>query len=279
MRNFSNKIEGDFFKILLGFTRIANPLKSPLGFSPQVVHVYIVGSCRSNRTETLGINVSLRAVDACCACVVVAPNLGNYVSRLVFAGGESLVLDKLYAVNNTIVAEVPARRVLEVVGGDVATWRYLVAVSAYDPASPDELIRIGVEKSDTPVVHAGANEESVRFLPRVLDILAKTTEDQYRMLSTFSPRHGDIATVGAYPYAENILLPAEPLVETLTVVTTSIATETYVRAYYLPGVTTTVTDYVQVPKYGLEPYLLAAISVTLLVILAFVLRKKEFSGK
>ncbi|MCX8184911.1 MAG: glucodextranase DOMON-like domain-containing protein [Sulfolobales archaeon] len=279
LRSFSIEVVGGVVKISLGFTKVANPLNSPLGFSPQIAHIYIVGNCSSSKTETLGLNVRLRAVDAWCACVIVAPNLGGYLSKLVLAGGESIALDRLYVVNNTIVAEVPAVVIFESVGYNVATWRYLVAISAYDESSPDRLIRVGVEGEDTPIVYTGVSREDIRFLPRVLDILVETIEDQRYILSTFSARHGDIATVSAYPYAENTLLPLAPAVETSTVVTTSIVTETYAKIYYLPGATATVTNYVQVPKYGLELYILALTSVILLVVLAVVLSKKGFGGK
>ncbi|MEM4549900.1 MAG: hypothetical protein QXG82_00480, partial [Sulfolobales archaeon] len=83
----------------------------------------------------------------------------------------------------------------------------------------------------------------------------------------------------AYPYVKGTLLPYKPIVEVITVTTTRAVTETYVRAYYLPGVTTTVVEYVQVPKYGLELYSLAIISAILVVILAAILSKGRFLSK
>lgn len=279
LRRFSVRLEGETLKLFLSFTKVDNPLRSPLGFSPQVAHVYVAGKCENRRTDTHGLNVRLRAIDAWCISVVVAPNLGDYMSRVVFSDGKFQVIDSIYVSDNTIVVEIPASLIAREIDSDPATWRYLVAVSAYDPSAQDRLIRIGAEGSDAPVIYFGADQSILELIPKVLDILAETPEDQYFMLGTYSVIHGDIATVAAYPYAENTLLPSKPLIETMTIATTSIITETYVKAYYLPGVTNTVTSYVQVPKYGVELYSLAATSVILIVILAVILRKKGFPGK
>ncbi|MEM4922170.1 MAG: glucodextranase DOMON-like domain-containing protein [Sulfolobales archaeon] len=277
LRRFSAKLYGDLIKLTLTFTNVSNPLRSPLGFSPQIVHVYIVGACDSGRTDTLGLNVRLRAIDAWCVCIVVAPNIGDYVSRVVYRDGRTQVLNRIYVSNNSIVAEVPIALIAETVNNiNVTAWRYFIAVSAYDPSSTDGLIRIGVVGSDAPLIYnKTADELSLRYLPRILDILAESAEDQLLMLNTYSAVHGDIATVAAYPYVKGTLLPYKPTVEIITVTTTKTITETYVKAYYLPGVTTTVLEYVQVPKYGLELYSLAIISIVLVIILAAILSKRS----
>ncbi|MEM3983947.1 MAG: glucodextranase DOMON-like domain-containing protein [Sulfolobales archaeon] len=281
LRSFSAKLDGDLIKLTLRFTNVSNPLQSPLGFSPQVVHVYIVGACDSGRTDTLGLNVRLRAIDAWCACIVIAPNIGDYVSRVVYRDGRTQALDRIYALNNSIIAEIPTTLIAEAVNNvNITAWRYFIAVSAYDPSSTDGLIRIGAAGSDAPIIYnKTADKLNLSYMPRVLDILAESVEDQLLMLSTYSATHGDIATVAAYPYVKGTLLPYKPIVEVITVTTTRAVTETYVRAYYLPGVTTTVVEYVQVPKYGLELYSLAIISAILVVILAAILSKGRFLSK
>lgn len=272
LRKFSVRLRGDFLELVLSFINVSNPLRSPLGFSPQVVHVYIVGKCESRRIDTLGLNVRLRAVDAWCVSIIIAPNLGGYVSRVVYVDGRTQAIDRVYAKNNTIVAEIPAGVLAGVIEKNISAWRYFVAVSAYDSHSEDGLVRISA-KENAPIIFNRTEAGGLEFLPRVLDVLAKTVEDQFSMLNTYSAVHGDIAAVAAYPYAENTVLPYKPLIETAT--TTRVVTETYVKAYYLPGVTTTIVEYVQVPKYGVELYSLALVSVVLVVILAAILSKKE----
>ncbi|MEM2307872.1 MAG: glucodextranase DOMON-like domain-containing protein [Sulfolobales archaeon] len=281
LRRFSAKLDGGIIKLTLSFTNLSNPLRSPLGFSPQIVHVYIVGACDNGRTDTLGLNVRLRAIDAWCACVVVAPNLGDYVSSVVYVDGRTQAVDRVYVLNNSIVVEIPTTIIAEAVDNiNVTAWRYFIAVSAYDPSSRDKLVRIGAIGSDAPVIYNKTVDElNLRYIPRVLDILAESIEDQLLTLNTYSTTHGDIATVAAYPYVKGTVLPSKPVIEVVTITTTRAITETYVKAYYLPGVTTTVTEYVQVPKYGVELYSLALISVALVVILAATLSKRKFLSK
>lgn len=273
LKKFSIKLEGNFLRIALSLTNVSNPLQSPLGFSPQIIHVYIVGNCENGRIDTLGLNVRLRAVDAWCVCVVIAPNLSDQRPRVVRADGIAQTVDRIYVTDSTIVAEIPFTAFAGAIDTDMRAWRYFVAVSAYDPLSEDKLVRIAFKESDAPVVYNKTDERNLRFLPRVLDVLAKTSEDQFYMLNTYSATHGDIAIVVAYPYAENTTLPYRPLVETMAITTTRVVTETHVKAYYLPGMTTTVVEYVQVPKYGVELYSLALISVALVIILAVILSK------
>ncbi len=279
LTGFSVRLEGDNVRLAVSFTNVSNPLESSLGFSPQVVHVYIVGRCENARTDTLGLNARLRAVDAWCACVIVAPNLGNYTSRIVLADGRIRAVDRIVVENNTIAAEVSLAMLVEATDANLTSWRYFVAVTAYDPDSPDGLVRISIEEREAPIVYTGEDRESLRFLPRILDMLAETSGEQYLMLSTYSAAHGDVATVAAYPYAEGTILPYVLRAITTTVTTPITVAETYVKVYTVPGVTTTVTEHVQVPKYGPELYALALVSVVLVVLLALSLDRRRFLGK
>jgi carbohydrate-binding DOMON domain-containing protein len=256
------------------FKELDNPLKAPLGFSPQVVHIYVVGGeCAPRRVETLGLNVKLRAVDAWCYAVVIAPGLDYLRPQLVYANGTVAPIDAIHVENKTIYARIP-RDLLQRVEADPSKWRYLVAVSAYDPNSPDGLVEISDEGGASPIVSRTADSITKGLLPRVLDILAESREDQYSMLRTYSREYGDIAVVAAYPYVEGYQLPAErTVVEILTYTVVNPVTETFVRVYPLPNMTITVVESVQVPKYGIELYALATLSVALTVVLALVLRK------
>ena len=273
LREFSAALESGTFRVSATLTEVANPFGSPLGFSPQVIHIYIVGGCDHRRTDTMGLNVRLRAADAWCLAIIVTPNLGGYESHVVFADGRVDSLNRVYVNGSTIVAELPAALVVEGVGGDPSSWRYFVAVTAHDSHSPDGLLRISDKESEAPVFYEGATPQTLWVLPRVLDVLAETADDQYSMLGTFSAAHGDVATVVAYPYAEGLLLPPSPAVELITRTIVSTVTETYIKLYTIPGATTTTAAYVQVPKYGLELYALAFMSAALVVVLAAVLRR------
>ncbi len=258
------------------FKDLENPLKAPLGFSPQVVHIYVVDDgCAPRRVDTLGLNIKLRAVDAWCYAVVVAPGLGDLRPQLVYANGTVTPIDAIYVENKTVYARVQ-RDLLWRLEADPSKWRYLVAVSAYDPGSPDGLVEISDEGGTSPIASRTADRETKRLLPRVLDILAESREDQYSMLRTYSSEYGDIAVVAAYPYAQGYQLPAErTVVEILTYTVTSPVTKTFVKVYPLPNTTLTVVEGVQVPKYGIELYALATLSVVLTVALALVLRKAK----
>lgn len=274
LTSFSVEIDSNVVRFSIGLRAIANPLNSPLGFSPQVVHIYIVGECSTRRSDTLGLNVRLRSADSWCASVVITPNLGNYNSRVVLANGTEIELKKIYvAENNTIVAEVPSEHLLDIVKGNVEKWRFFVAVTAYDPKSPDGLIDVGLPGSNASVIYNGTELPNPTLLPRILDILTDRVEDQYAMLGAYPLLRGDIATVAAYPYLEKLLLPFEFVTRVEFITTTSFATTTYLKVYEVPGVTTTTTQYVQVPKYGMELYVLALVCVALVVVLAYGLRK------
>jgi carbohydrate-binding DOMON domain-containing protein len=256
------------------FKDLGNPLKAPLGFSPQVVHIYVVDDrCASRRVETLGLNIKLRAVDAWCFAVVVAPGLGGQIPRLVYANGTAVPISDIRVENRSIYVGVP-RDLLRWVEVDLSRWRYLAAVTAYDPNSPDGLVEVVPEGEVAPVVSRTADNVTRRILPRVLDILAESREDQYRMLRTYSREYGDVATVAAYPYLQGYQLPAErAVVELLTYTVISTVTKTFAKVYPLPNATVTVVESVQVPRYGVELYSLAALSVALTIALALVLRR------
>jgi len=261
------------------FKELENPLKAPLGFSPQVIHIYVVDDrCTVRKVETLGLNIRLRAIDSWCYAVVIAPGLGNLVPQLVYADGTIVCIDATHVENKTIYVRIPLNLVQKagVDLGKWSEWRYLVAVSAYDPNSPDGLIEVGPEGGTSPVVSRAVGNLTRGLLPRVLDILAESREDQYRMLRTYSIEQGDIAVVAAYPYLHGYQLPAErTVVEVLTHTVVSPMTETFVKVYPLPNATLTVVESVQVPKYGIELYALAALSVALTVALALVLRRAK----
>jgi len=276
LTSFSVELNSSVIRFSIGLAALDNPLNSPLGFSPQVVHVYIVGGCSTKRSDTLGLNVRLRFEDSWCACVVIAPNLGSYSSRIVLANGTSVELKKIYVSgNDTIVAEIPAEQLLGTVEGSVDKWRFFVAVTAYDPKSPDGLISVGLPHSNASVIYNGTDLPNPALLPRVLDVLADTAEDQFAMLGTYPLLRGDIATVVAYPYLKGLLLPFEFVTRTELATTTSFATETYIKVYEVPGATATTTQYVQVPKYGVELYALALTCVALVVVLAYELARRS----
>jgi carbohydrate-binding DOMON domain-containing protein len=256
------------------FKDLGNPLKAPLGFSPQVVHIYVVDDgCSPRRVETLGLNVKLRAVDAWCFVVVIAPGLGEQIPQLVYANGTVIPISDIRVENRTVYVRIP-RDLLQGVEVDLSRWRYLVAVTAYDPNSPDGLIEVVPEGGVSPVVSRTADNVTRKILPRVLDILAESKEDQYRMLRTYSREYGDIATVAAYPYLQGYQLPAErTVVEVVTYTVISTVTKTFAKVYPIPNVTATVVESIQVPRYGVELYSLAALSVVLTIALALVLRR------
>ena len=186
-----------------------NPWGGPNGFCLQYTHVYVRTTAKvPGRMDTFGLNVNVTEDSAWHLALLLAPGWGSDPvpsgerAAIYFADGSVLVQDgrnfKVYAdpARNAIVAEV-AKSVLPDVE-NLDKWVYVVTVTSYDGYGSMRIRPFGVDP-DVWVVGAGAKHaKAVLFnvVPRVMDLLAPTAQDQYAQLSAYvAEKNGTFAKV------------------------------------------------------------------------------------
>jgi alpha-amylase/alpha-mannosidase (GH57 family) len=193
-----------YFKNLGG-----NPWGGPNGFCLQYTHVYVHTTLKvPGRTDTFGLNVNVTEDSAWHVALLLAPGWGSDPvpsgerAAIYFADGSVLVQDgknlKVYAdpARNAIVAEVSKSVLPDAENMD--KWVYTVAVTSYDGYGSMRIRPFGVDP-DVWVVGVGAKHaKAVLFnvVPRVMDLLAPTAQDQYAQLSSYvAEKNGTFARV------------------------------------------------------------------------------------
>lgn len=192
-----------YFKDLGG-----NPWSGPNGFSMQYVHIYVRTTLNvPGRTDTFGLNVNVTEDSAWHVAILLAPGWGSdpvpsgEKSAIYFADGSVVVQNgnfKVYAdpARNAIVAEVSKNLLPDANNAD--KWVYVVAVTSYDGFGPMRIRPFGVDP-DMWVVGVGAKHaKAVLFnvVPRVMDLLAPTAQDQYSQLTTYvAEKNGTLAKI------------------------------------------------------------------------------------
>ncbi|MCC6059289.1 MAG: hypothetical protein LM563_03485 [Thermofilum sp.] len=193
-----------YFKELGG-----NPWGGPNGFCLQYTHVYVHTTLKApGRTDTFGLNVNVTEDSAWHVALLLAPGWGSDPvpsgerAAIYFADGSVLVQDgknlKVYAdpARNAIVAEVSKSVLPDAENMD--KWVYTVAVTSYDGYGSMRIRPFGVDP-DVWVVGVGAKHaKAVLFnvVPRVMDLLAPTAQDQYAQLSSYvAEKNGTFARV------------------------------------------------------------------------------------
>ena len=175
-----------------------NPWGGPNGFCLQLVHIYIHTTLKlPGRTDTFGLNVNLTDDSAWHIAVLLAPGWGSdpvpngEKSGIYLSDGTVYVQDgnrfKVYAdpARNAIIAEVSKSILPD--AGNASKWVYTVALTSYDGYGPQKIRSFGLDP-DVWVVGAGAKHaKAVLFnvIPRIMDLLAPTAEDQYSQLSSY----------------------------------------------------------------------------------------------
>jgi alpha-amylase/alpha-mannosidase (GH57 family) len=174
-----------------------NPWGGPNGFSLQYVHIYIRTTLgERGRGDTLGLNVNLSDDSRWHVAILIAPGWGSDPvpkgerAAIYYANGTTVVQDALYKVYadpvaDAIVAEVSKTLLPDV--DNIERWVYTVFLTSYDGYGPDRIRPFGVESQEW-VVGAGAKyAQAILFnvIPRVMDLLAPTKDEQYAMLNTF----------------------------------------------------------------------------------------------
>ncbi|MDM7275192.1 MAG: glucodextranase DOMON-like domain-containing protein [Thermoprotei archaeon] len=221
-----------------------NPWGGPNGFSLQYIHIYIKTTLEfPGRNETFGLNVVLDSESMWHMAILIAPGWGSDPvpkgerAAIYYYNGSIIVQDggfKVYAdpAMDSIIAEVPKSMLLDV--GNAGKWVYTVIVTSYDGYGPERIRPFGVNAEEW-VVGAGVKyAQAILFnvVPRVMDILAPTREDQYAMLNTFEiikeKNIARMAAVKGLSATQPITLPAVTVTHTETTPITYTETETRV---------------------------------------------------
>jgi carbohydrate-binding DOMON domain-containing protein len=214
-----------------------NPWGGPNGFSLQYIHIYIrttMGVEGSN--ETFGLNVALDRGSAWHVAILVAPGWGSDPvpqgerSAIYYHDGSVVRQDgdlKVYADpgSNAIVVEVSKGVLPDVDNAD--KWVYTVALTSYDGYGPERIRPFGVEAQEWVVGVGAGHAQAVLFnvIPRVMDLLAPSAEEQYEMLSGYAiDRERGVALPSVISGLNASALGQEPVVVTETLERTATVT-------------------------------------------------------
>jgi len=255
-----------------------NYLNTTYGWSVQAIQVYVTAvSAGVGRMDTFGLNAVIRPVDAWQFAIIVEPyNASNTTSlnpirgpvppSLIFENGTIVTENITTIVNssaNYIEVRIPAKYLKDYISY-IAAWRFIVAVSGYDPNSPGGIMQVRASAGDTVIGGAPADALNAFVAPKIMDLLNPENGTQEQILGSYLPSAGEPAVLAAYPAATGMGYPKPP--ETITVTTT---------ATYISTTTKTITTSTVQPVeyYGPSMYALAALLIILLGVLAYVLRK------
>ncbi len=251
-----------------------NPWGGPNEFCLQYVQIYVRTTADLPvNNSTFGLNVVVAPEYAWHFALLLAPGWGadpvpkGERAALYYANGTVIVQDgdfKVYgdSARNAIVAEISKKLLPDV--EHINQWKYVVVVTSYDGFGPERIRPFGVSSEEWTV---GVGEKfapavAVGVIPRVMDLLAPTADDQYRMLSSFKVNleemTGTPAVIeGVGPGAQATVPITATITQTITATTTitSISTITITTTVTQAPVTytTTVTTTV-LEKLTLTPY-------------------------
>lgn len=220
-----------------------NPWGGPNDFCLQYVQIYVHTTLKEpGNTTTFGLNVAIAPEYAWHFALLLAPGWGaDPVPRgeraaIYYANGTVIIQNgdfKVYGdpAKNAIVAEVSKKLLLDVENAE--NWSYVVVVTSYDGFGPDRIRPFGVSAGEWVI---GVGEDlapavAVGVIPRIMDLLAPTTEDQYQMLRSFKV---DLDTFTGEPA---IIKGVSPIAVVKPTATTVMVTETVTE-------TTTITSTV-----------------------------------
>ena len=237
-----------------------NPWNGPNGFCLQFPHIFVRTSDEDGNTSAFGLNVVIANDSAWHFALLLAPGWEeNPVPQgqraaLYYANGTVIVQDgdfKVYGdpAKNAIIAEVSKKLLPDT--EHIANWSYVVVVTSYDGYGPDRIRPFGVDAGEWTV---GVGKEfasavAVGVIPRIMDLLAPTADDQYRMLQTFKV---DLETFTGTPAVIEAIGPttqvqpstATTMTTTLTITSTITTTVETIKE---KTVTETITTTTKIP--------------------------------
>jgi len=192
-----------YFKDLGG-----NPWGGPNGFCLQYPQIYIHTTLQTpGRKDTFGLNVNLTDDSAWHLALLLAPGWGSdpvpngEKAALYLSDGTVLVqgdVFKVYAdpARNAIIAEVSKKFLPDVEHAD--KWIYTVAVTSYDGYGSMKVRAFGIDPAEWVVGVGSKHAKAVLFnvVPRVMDLLAPTAQDQYSQLNSYvAEKNGTLAKI------------------------------------------------------------------------------------
>ncbi len=227
-----------------------NPWNGANGFSLQYIHIYVYTTLDiAPQTDTIGLNIR---VDPGWHFAVLLNGGWNPGSgplpqgeepTIYYYNGTAITWSDLFrinvdAANNAVVTRIYQSLLLDV--EHMGSWGYAVFITSYDGYQPDKVRAFAVQADQWTV--GGVDSEALQagVEPRVLDLLANTSDAQYSMLKTYDPKEGTLATV-------NMVFPSNPVQVTLTTPTTPLPTTTT-----SPSPTTTTPTTTTSPSPSLE---------------------------
>lgn len=236
-----------------------NPWNGTNGFSLQFVQIYLFDlndPTGDNYTYGLRINTYPGWKYA----VLVAPGFDPPAvptgqATAIYAAGNQLIADqtdpsKIYSIaldniDNIIVRINP--EIIPEIDFSSTSWAMLVCMTGYD--SFKEYRVRGINTTSTEWLFGGAPREAViaNVAPRIIDVLAPTSEQQYTYLSSYDPAEGRLAVFPALASNGTLLeLPTQPTTTTTTpphtTTTTTAMTKTTTTAQPITTTSTTRTD-------------------------------------
>ncbi len=238
-----------------------NPWNGPNGFCLQFPHIFVRTTANLPvNNSTFGLNVVVAPEYAWHFALLLAPGWEEKPvpegqrAALYYANGTVVVQDeefKVYAVEeeNAIVAEVSKKLLPDV--EHINQWKYVVALAGYDGFGP---LRVRPVTSDAEAEWAFGNGSAeaiaVGVEPRIVDLLAPTADDQYRMLSGFKVNLEEMTGTPAIVYGVPMVKPIPVTVtETVTLTKTETITSTVTTTV---KETTTVTTEKTVTETSVE---------------------------
>ncbi len=227
-----------------------NPWNGPNGWSMQYIHIYIHTTLNiTGRTDTYGLNIEIDPEYAWHIALLLAPGWGSdpvpkgeraalyyYNDTVVVQDGKFIV----YAdpARNAIVAEVSKDLLLDI--EHIENWSYVVALTSYDGFGPMRIRPFGVE-ADVWVVGVGEKHAYAvlyNVVPRVMDLLAPTAEEQYKMLCSY---YINVTTGEARPAIVRGYGPQALAAPPTPTTTTTTVTQTITTSYSITTTTTLTT--------------------------------------
>lgn len=281
-----------YFKDLGG-----NPWNGPNGFSLQYIHVYIRTTTNMPcRNDTFGLNVVLENNSAWHIAILIAPGWGadpvpkGERAAIYYYNDSVIVQDKLFKVYadhaaNSIIAEIDKSLLPDVDHAD--KWIYTVIVTSYDGYGPQRIRPFGVEAQEWVVGTGTRYALAIMFnvVPRVMDLLALTKEEQYAMLNSFTINREKGIAYPAKVRGISVEMISKPTIitatytttvtSTYTVISTTTMMKTKTETNFITITSPTTVTYTQREMLNVGLGIATAFLATIALILAYLLFKKR----
>ncbi|MEM3993561.1 MAG: glucodextranase DOMON-like domain-containing protein, partial [Desulfurococcaceae archaeon] len=217
-----------------------NPWGGPNGWSLQQIHVYVKTTLpETGKLEAIGLNIVIE--HGWHMALLVAPGWGTDPlpkgerTALYYYDKEQPVVQngflKAYAdqATNSIIVEASKSIFYDV--ENIEKWTFVVAVTSHDGYGENKIrpFLVGGGEWQVGVPSGYALAVLNHVIPYVLDLLAPTKDEQYRMLQSFDPSKKELARVSGITVSKptptsTTTIPTTPYTTMPTVTTPSSTT-------------------------------------------------------